>query len=111
MTINITTDRKLIEDYLSFAEDEHKAGTMTEEFLSKIRLQMAAEYLLDHDDEELCMVTLNKVPEGYFKNFLAKDMEGDSLFAAQCAELAYHLELRGITFDGIIRPTQNPGQA
>lgn len=111
MTTVDLSDRKLTDDYLAFAEDEYKAGQMTEEFLSRIRLQMAAEYLLHYDDEALCLITINKVPEGYFKNHLAKDMEDDSLLAASLAELAYHLERRGITWHGDIKPTQAPGQA
>ena len=102
---------ELTDDYLSFAEDELKAGNLTAEALARIQLQVAAEYLIQYDNEEKCLITLNKVPVYYFKDFLSRDMKEDSFFAASMAELAYHLERRGITWHGVIKTTQSTGEA
>lgn len=111
MTMTKIESKTLTDDYLVYAEDEYKAGNISEEQLSRIKLSVAAEYLLHYDNEELCLITINTVPEAYFTKVLAQDMENDSLLAASLAELAYHLERRGITWHGTIKTTQAPAQA
>lgn len=106
-----TEGQKLVDDYLLFAEDECRIGNITEKVLYKIRLQMAAEYLLYHDNEELSLITLNKVPEEYILIDLPTDMKNDSLLALTLLEYIHHLEVRGITFVCPIRVTQTAAEA
>lgn len=105
------TSRNLTDDYLSFAEDEFKAGNITRAMYDKSLLQIAAEYLSEHSDEEACLRALNKVDSDYIKDQLSDEMHEDSFLASTMAELAHHLERRGITWEAIIRPTQTEGNA
>jgi len=100
--------RKLTEEYASFAEDEFKAGRLTRNKLNEVLLQVSAEFLTEHQDEEACLATLNKVDSEFIKDGLKLAMSDDSFLARAMAELAYHLERRGITAEMVIRPTQ-PG--
>jgi hypothetical protein len=77
----------------------------------KVMLQIAAEYLSEHGDEETCLRVLNKVDSDYIKTQLAQQMAEDSFLASTMAEFAHHLERRGITWEGIVRPTQTEGEA
>ena len=109
--MNKAESQKLTDEYLMFAEDEERVGTISSGALARIHLQIAAEYLLYYNSEEKCMVTINKVPESYFIEHLANDMAADSIFAKQMLELSHHLELRGSTFAFTITTTQHPAEA
>ncbi len=100
--------RKLTEEYASFAEDEFKAGRLTRDKLNEVLLQVATEFIGEHDDEEACLATLYKVDPEYLKNTLSVAMADDSFLTRAMVELAHHLERRGITTEILIRPTQ-PG--
>lgn len=100
--------RKLTEEYASFAEDEFKAGRLTRGKLNEVLLQVSAEFLTEHQDEEACLATLNKVDPEFIKDGLKLAMSDDSFLTRAMAELAYHFERRGITSEMVIRPTQ-PG--
>lgn len=103
-----TNPRKLTADYASFAEDEFNAGRLTRAKLNEVLLQVAAEYLTEHQDEEACLATIYKVDPEFIQTRLKMAMEDDSFLARSMAELVYHLERRGMTAEMVIRPTQ-PG--
>lgn len=108
MTMN---SKKLTDEYLSFTEDEFKAGNMAKDIYSKVMVQIAAEYLSEHHDEETCMKVLCKIEPTYFKEALLTQMKDDSFLSALMLEFAYHLERQGITWEGSVRPTQNEAKA
>lgn len=103
--------RKLTDEYLSFAEDEYKLGNMASSVYYKVLIQISAEYLVEHGDEEACLRTLNRIDPDYIQNGLPQAMNDDGFLAASVVEFAYHLERRGITFEGVVRPTQSQGTA
>jgi hypothetical protein len=106
-----TESRKLTDDYLGFAEEEFKAGNLTPEVYYKALLQIAAEYLTEHNDEEASLRTVCKVDPDFIRNDLPRHLRDDGLLGATMVEFAYHLERRGITWEGFIAPTQAEAQA
>lgn len=98
--------RKLTEDYASFARDEFREGRLTRDKLNEVLLQVAAEYMTEHKDEEACLRVLNEVDPEFIRNTLPKAMEDDSFLARAMAELSYHLERRGLTAEVVLRPNQ-----
>jgi len=103
--------RKLTDDYLGFAREEFLTGNLAEKTYCKVMMQVAAEYLIEHNSEEDSLKVLNMIPEHYFKDLLAIDMGDDSFFGVQMVEFAHHLERQGITFEAIPKVTQKEGQA
>lgn len=102
---------KMTEDYMNFAADEYKEGRLSGHQYHEIMMRVAAEFLIDHNIEDKAMVALNRVPEDFIQNVLPAAMENDTGLAMDMLEFAYHLERRGITFEGTIRPTQTPAEA
>ena len=106
-----TLDRKMTDDYLLFTEEERAAGRLDILTFCKVMMQIAAEYLIEHADEQQSLIVINKVPEVFFTHDLATAMNSDPLFKVQMAEFAHHLERRGVTFEVIPATTQGTAQA
>lgn len=106
-----TLDRRMTDDYLLFTEEEYTAGRLDLTTFCKVTLQIAAEYLIEHGDEQQCLVVLNKVPELYFAYDLAVAISSDPLFEVQMVEFAHHLERTGITFEVVPKVTQGSAEA
>lgn len=103
--------RRLTDDYLSFAEDEFKSGNLNVRVYSKVMMQISAEYLLEHYDEEASLRVLCRVDPAYIKDDLPVDMADDAGLANIMAEFAHHLERRGITWEGTVSVTQSEATA
>lgn len=106
-----TLDRQMTDQYLLFTEEERAAGRLDILTFCKVMMQIAAEYLIEHGDEQQCLVVMNKVPEVFFTHDLANTMNSDSLFRVQMVEFAHHLERCGITFEVMPTTTQGAAQA
>lgn len=102
---------KMTEEYLAFTEDEFARGSLHIDSYEEILMRIASEFLLTHNNEEKAMRTLNKVSEHFIQNVLPRRMESDIGLAQDMLEFAYHLERRGITFEGVIKPTQGEAKA
>lgn len=105
------SQKNLTDAYLEAADYEFLAGSMTEKEYHKTLLKIASEYLVSNADEEGCLRTLSMVPEAFIQNELAGLIEEDSQMAISMLELAHHLERRGITWEGVVKPTQNEAKA
>ena len=105
------SDRNIIDLYLASIDDEYTAGAITELTKYKLKLQIAAEYLVKHDDEHACFEVLYSIPEIFYGLELQGILESDSLYALQMLEFTSHLEKRGITTEISSRPTQATARA
>jgi len=105
------SEKKLIDEYVQFAEIEFNEGNISEDMLNRIRLQMAAEFITDHQDEESALMLVNKVPEAYYVETLELDMIADQFFAVNMLELSSYLEKLGVTFFGTVKTNQPLAEA
>ena len=111
MTPEKIEDRSLTDSWAMFADDEFENDRLTKAGYYQNLLSIANEYLVDHDDEEACLRTLNKIDPDWIRLEMAECMKADAELASEVLILAYHLERRGITFEGVIRPTQAEAKA
>lgn len=91
------TSRDLTDDYLAFAEDEFKTGKLARTAYNKTLLQIAAEYLVEHNDEDACLFTLYKVDPDYITGEMRADLFDDSFYATAMVEFIHYLEVMGVT--------------